>query len=281
MHNYVPTLLEETTQSVVRELELAKEAGVPLEWSEQPYSDYLPLRVTTEIQPGEECGKLKSEIVVGRGLWLFTLRHLLTQTARVLHQHRWTIRTLPKDLSWFTSDDPVIRLNAYGKERYDFEGRWDNPGTELLLPLSPRHLLYAQVRHKPPCRGSMMSRAEAELVRRFCAEHADRMIIAAFPDPNVPNLRPRIVDADLFRQESEQWRNWHDEQTTAELGLRVEVKHEQRSQNSPTPSHNQIGSVFRRGCWLGERFLNEREILAQVPGQLAIVEAGRIRLRSG
>jgi hypothetical protein len=64
-----------------------------------------------------------------------------------------------------------------------------------------------------------MTQAEANLVRRFIAEHAHRMIFAAERDADVPRLRPHIVDADLFQHEQEQWSTWHDQQTAAEQDL--------------------------------------------------------------
>ena len=43
---------------------------------------------------------------------------------------------------------PVLRLNYYKPGQYDFRGGWGNPGSEVLMPLSPRHLLYVQVGKK-------------------------------------------------------------------------------------------------------------------------------------
>jgi hypothetical protein len=45
------------------------------------------------------------------------------------------------------------------------------------------------------------------------------MIFASEPDPELAQLRPRIVDAARVKQEAEQLRQWHKEQTAAELGL--------------------------------------------------------------
>lgn len=125
----------------------------------------------------------------------------------------------PDELTWFTTDDPVVRLNYYGDGRYDFKGGWGNPGTEIFLPLDPRHLLYTKVGERPPRRGWVVPRAEAEMIRRFIAEHAHRFIFAASPDAEVPKLRPRIVDLALLRDEDEQWRRWQGDQTNAEREL--------------------------------------------------------------
>ena len=64
-----------------------------------------------------------------------------------------------------------------------------------------------------------MSRDQAELIRQFVAEHTYRMIFAASPAMDVPAMRPRIVNGNLIREEEEQWRRWHEEQTVSERNL--------------------------------------------------------------
>ena len=64
-----------------------------------------------------------------------------------------------------------------------------------------------------------MARPQAEMVRRFIAEHAHRMIFAEKPDSTVPKFRPRTVDAQLLANENEQWMRWHEDQTIAEKRL--------------------------------------------------------------
>ena len=89
-----------------------------------------------------------------------------------------------------------------------------------MLPLSPRHLLYTRVGElRPPRRGEVMERTKARMVRRFIAEHAHRMIFSAWPDEEVSQLRPRIVNGELFREEQEWWRKLHKENSVAERKL--------------------------------------------------------------
>jgi hypothetical protein len=125
----------------------------------------------------------------------------------------------PDDMTWFTTDDPVIRLNYYQRGKYDFKGGWGSPGTEIFLPLDPRHLLYTKVGERPPRRGSVVPRAVALMIRRFIAEHAHRFLLSESSEPEVTRLRPRIVDASLLSRESAQWRSWHEEQAQAEQEL--------------------------------------------------------------
>jgi hypothetical protein len=215
----LPGALDETLRDAVGHAEMAKRTGQTITTVKSYNSDLIPLRVTTAIQPGEKFGTVKSEVIVGRGLWFFGIRHALTQTIEVLLNQKWTILLAPDGLNWFTSDDPVIRLNYYGEGSYDFRGGWGRKGGEIMLPLDSRHLLYTKIGERPPQRGSIVPRPESEAIRRFIAEHAHRFIFAASPDPEVTTLRPRTVDVAALRREREQWRKWHEEQSAAEREL--------------------------------------------------------------
>jgi hypothetical protein len=218
-HQTLPKLMEDTLRDSVKELEVSKREGKPLDHSSPIDAGYFPLRVTTELVPGEKQGILRAETVVGRSLFLFNLKHLLTKTVNALLAHKWTILRAPEGIEWLTSDDPVVRLNYHNLIRYDFKGGWGSVGTEIFLPLSPRHLLYTKIGSKPPQRGTVMPIELANQLQRFTIEHAHRFIIAATPAKSVSELRPRIVDPVAFKADVEQWKRWHEEQTTAERNL--------------------------------------------------------------
>ena len=210
-------LLNDSLKEVRETLEQAKETGKPPDFAPLPNSEYLPLRVTKEPSEDGKSVIVKAETVVGRGMWIFSMRHLLTTTLARLAEHRWTILSAEDDLPWFTTDDPVVCLNFQSPSKYDFKGGWGSPGTEIMLPLSPKHLLYAQVGQKPPARGTVFSRPQASMLRKLIAEHAHRYIFSQRIDLEASKLRPRIVNAEAVRNENEQWRNWHSEQRAAEL----------------------------------------------------------------
>jgi hypothetical protein len=215
----LPRMIESSLKEAVTKLELAHRTGEIITAPTIAKKDYIPFRLTTNIEPGQEIGTLKGETIAGRGLWLFGIKHILTDTVNALFKYRWTILTPPKGLNWFTSDDPAIRLNFFGPDRYDFQGGWGKPGTDIMLPLSPRHLLFTQVGKKPPRRGTVLSREKAVMLRRIIAEHAHRMIFSSEIDNDVPTFRPRVVDLSAFNNEKQQWRKWHAEQTAAEQEL--------------------------------------------------------------
>ena len=215
----MPALVDKTLATAVPKLEAAKRMGVSLPKADSRYVELFPGRVTVKPLPEQDGGQLRFETIVGRSLWLFSLKHLLTETINVLLQHKWTILRSPPGMEWLTSDDPVIRLNFHDAKRYDFGGGWGSKGTEIVMPLSPTHLMYTQIGQKPPPRGHVVSLEMATAMKRFIVEHAHRFVFSRSEHPEVAAWRPRTVDRVAFVAESEQWRRWHAEQSNAERAL--------------------------------------------------------------
>jgi hypothetical protein len=211
--------VDEILEDSVNEFLLARQNRMPIDISPHPHSDYFPIKITKDFLPGAESGTLKVETVAGRGLWLFSLRQFLTNTLAVLHRHKWTILTCPAGMEWLTSDDPVVKLNFNTWKNYDFKGGWNSSGTEIFMPLGPHHLLYTRVGHRPPPRGTVLSRDLAQHFQQFTVEHAHRFVFSSECDERLPTMRRRHVSAADFASETAQWNRWHDEQTTAEREL--------------------------------------------------------------
>jgi hypothetical protein len=134
----------------------------------------------------------------------------------VLYKHKWTILRPPEGITWLTSDNPVIRLNMSSPTKYNFDGGWNSRGTCIFLPLGPEHLLYTQVGERPPERGERMLEEHADLVRKFTAQHAWRMIFAREQETDVTVFRQRIVNPEEVQREREQWSTWNAQQVLAE-----------------------------------------------------------------
>lgn len=215
----LPQTMDKSLHESVQRLNELSRSGLPMPTVPEARTDGLPLRIVREVEPSKSTQRIGVKMLVGRGLWLWSMKHLLENTAKVLHEHRWTIIHPPAGVSWLTSDDPVLRLNFHSPSSYDFGGGWNSPGTEIIFPLSPEHLLYTQIGRRPPLRGEIMSLDRAKWVRRLVAEHAHRVVFASEPDPEVRELRPRIVDLDAFRRERTEWENWHEDQSIAERDL--------------------------------------------------------------
>jgi hypothetical protein len=183
---------------------------------------YYPLRVSRVPSDKEGMGALKVESVVGRGTWHFAMKHLLTSTVERLTFHKWTIIHPPDEMEWFTSDDPVVLLNFRSVLDYGFEGGWGVPHTNIILPLSPQHLLFTQVGDRGPLRGSSLDEGTSQFLRKIIAEHAFRYIFARKPLKDVEVMRRRIVDPGEVQHESQEWQRWHHEQSGFERDFAVD-----------------------------------------------------------
>lgn len=222
----LPYMMEATLQDSVRKWEKTVRTGEEMSQSPQISDGGLPLRIFIEDNESDDkMARIGAELVVGRKLWLWTIKRALTYTAQVLYKHKWTIMLPPQGMNWFTSDSPVVRLNFFNPSCYDFRGGWNSPGTEIIMPLSSQHLLYTKIGKRPPLlRGERMSVRQAELIRRIIAEHAHRLIFSVDRDPDIPRLRPRVVDPETFKHEREQWLSWHRQQSQAEKELNGEAE---------------------------------------------------------
>ena len=165
-------------------------------------------------------------------MWLFGIKHILTHTLKVLLQHKWSILRAAHEVQWITTDDPVIRLNYYSKGSYNFGGGWGYKGSEILLPLSPKHMLYTQVGKKNlPPRIELSNEMSSEL-QIIIAEHSHRWIFANEPIKDIENIRPRIIDPISYKNEIKAWKHWHEEQSSAEKKyIRKKVVVDKKSTN--------------------------------------------------
>ena len=177
----LPDLVQNTLQESVQKMKAAQKEGQTLRVTPNPLAREFPSRVTT------------------------------------LLKHRWTILRPPPGIRWLTSDDPVIRLNYYGPGKYDFEGGWGRNGGEILLPLSPKHLLYTKVGSKP--RRDTASPELAHLIQRLTIQHGHRFVFSIEPNHAVESLRPRLVDPIAFKKEADFWKRWQDQQGEIERSL--------------------------------------------------------------
>ncbi|ADE57062.1 hypothetical protein Amico_0933 [Aminobacterium colombiense DSM 12261] len=129
--------LENTLQVLKEKLECDEKIdGANLKVTNQTAS-LLPLRVTTESSSGEKEVTIKAETYIGRGTWLFSIRHLLENTFKVLLNHKWTIVKPAKGFKWFTSDNPVVKLNFTNSQNYDLKGGWGNPKGNIFSQSVP------------------------------------------------------------------------------------------------------------------------------------------------
>lgn len=208
--------MAEIMEEAKTELAEAARSGVPLTPRAPVEGARPPFRVKLDRDaPGGPV--IKAEIAVGRELWHFQIRHVLSGVARVLALHKWHIVRPYPGYTWFTTDHPVLRLNFNNPTEYDFGGGWGKKGSEMLMPLSPQHMLYTQIGYSHSGL-TQFSKEQTELLQKLLAERAFRWIIAHDSQAAPRVTRPRRVDKEAFREEEKAWNQWHATQSAAEAG---------------------------------------------------------------
>jgi hypothetical protein len=213
----IPAILETSIRDTVDKLDRARAEGIALASKAEPnaFSESFRVHIEPHSEPSSDKAMVRAEVSLGRSLWIASMRHLLTGAANTLCQHRWSVVELHGDEEWPLTDHPVLRLNYYQPGQYDFRGGWGNTGSEIMMPISPRHLLYVQVGKNAPNRFSFLPK-ETQLVQRLIVERAHRWVFARQPTPWVAQVRPRVVDQAIFVAEQNAWKHWHQEQVEAE-----------------------------------------------------------------
>lgn len=207
-------IMNETLTKSVKELEKIAETKDQLPKPTGHKDDLFPFRVSI-TKNNEGGGEIRAEAAIGRQLWLACSRYMLTSTINHLFKHKWSILRAPKGINFPTSDNPVIRLNFYNENHYDFQGGWGRLNGEILLPLSPKHLMYTKIGAKPPMRGTILSGDMSYFIRKLIIEHGERFIFSR-EEEDISSIRQRTVDANAYAEEKSAWEMWHEEQSNSE-----------------------------------------------------------------
>lgn len=208
---------------VIRKAKVAAEQG--LLTSEHPCvtdSEYDSLRdafritVNPDAFPERDEGLIVVKALAGRRLWLNEAKRLMSgKVCKVALRHEWSVAQPADGMAWITSDHPVVRLNYNDSEHYDLKGGWGRRDGNILMPLSPRHLLFTQVGRRRP-RSFVFSEEMTLFIRRVLAESALDDVFADAPQRDVVLFRRRVVDADAFSERQQAWEAWHHNQNRAE-----------------------------------------------------------------
>lgn len=174
-----------------------------------------PMKVVVD----KENSMVEIKTVVGRGLYLHNLKCLLSSTLKVAECHDWQILHASEDISFPTSDDPVICMNYRNEHDYDFNGGWGRKNCNILMPLSPRLILFAQVGSNGPYTDLDFSPRYSQLFRRMIIQHAHRYVYSDRPQKGMLELNARVVNRDLYEKEKQGIAGWHIEQIQAEQSL--------------------------------------------------------------
>lgn len=148
-----------------------------------------------------------------------TFKHLLTSTVRVSERLNWQVLHASDDVSFPTSDDPVICLNYNNERDYDFDGGWGIKHGNILMPISPKLLLFSEIGEKGSYPDLDYSPMYSKLFREMIIRHAHRYVYAEHPQKGMLALNARVVNRDWYEAEKHDMAGWHIENIKAEANL--------------------------------------------------------------
>lgn len=211
IRNAMESSLEEILSELTKEKILASKKNIDED------NELIPINFVDEgASDIEGMEDVRVEAIEGKSTWLWAIKHMLKNNLKYLHEHKWSIITT--ELEMPTSDDPVLCLNYYSENDYNFDGGWMQKGTEIFLPISPHKIIYTQVgvKHTPRIKYGI---EESNLLKKLIVEHAFREIYSNYQDDDIPQIRPRIVDTNLYKEEQESVNNWYDTYLEKEASL--------------------------------------------------------------
>jgi hypothetical protein len=215
----LPTSMAESLDNLGQALEEVKRHGsIQRQDESEGLPTGFPLRAIVGPSDDPEMALLKVEVSAGRKLWLWGIKNILRNGGPLLalEQHQWTILNAPDGLSWFTSDHPAVQMGLGSDGSRNLGGGWGSERTVLMLPPSPRNILYTEIGVRSPEKYMVVSETRFRVMSQVMARNALRSIFAGSPMREISGLRPRHVDAAAFQREKLQWSDWHGYQSSSE-----------------------------------------------------------------
>lgn len=201
----VPIFQEKCEEiSNVKEQEILKTIS---KYKENEDNELFPIKITDTGDIDEDKAILKVETIFGKQFYLWIMKHMLENTAKILHTHKWGIITVDEKVSLPTSDNPVVCLNYNNENDYNFDGGWGRKNSNILFPISPNKILYTQIGVKVRPRLQIDLKTSL-ILKKLIIEHSHRKIISNFKDTEIEKIKPRYVDLEEFRREKEMWENF-------------------------------------------------------------------------
>lgn len=177
--------------------------------------DSFPVKVSID----RENKTIYTETVIGKSMYLYSLRHLLNTTVKVMYNYTWHVINAADGVTFPTTDDPVICLNYRSEDDYDFYGGWGLQHGNIIFPISPHKLLFTEIGTECDTKKIDRSLEWSLFFRKIIIEHAFRFIYDIEPKKDVLTIKPRIVDKELYKEEQQKLASWHDEHIKAERDL--------------------------------------------------------------
>lgn len=214
----LPQVLDDTLREGIAQLKHAKATGRPLPPAGsggRAFTGIFKIELQKSAGP-EGGGVLSASVTAGRRLWIAGIKHVLeSKPMEKLLRNHWAVLLPAPGYEWPLTDHPALRLGFRSHDDYTFAGGWGKRDTDLVMPLSPHHILHSQVGRTN--RGvRQLSEEHTRTLRSFLLQRAYRLVFSTQPVAWIPRERPRQVDRAQSEHERQAWERWHTEQAQAE-----------------------------------------------------------------
>jgi hypothetical protein len=217
--NSLPSLIEDTLHRAVAVMQSPKLLEAHERRNRLGYDRFRSKRFSTtlriDVERGESMGTLAASVTTGRALWLWAIEYMMDGKAiRKLLSYRWSILEAADGQQWPITDHPTlrVRLSDYG---VSFGAGIGVRGTILCMPLTPTHLLYAEV-GGVHVRRMKATRDVTQKLSQLIVTRGHRTIFAKERQDWIQVTRPRTVSASAVEAEGKAWATWHRDNVAVE-----------------------------------------------------------------
>lgn len=204
----IPHIMESTLKEVVEALKSSS-----LEQSAGERDTLIPLEVSLTNQDGdEEHSFLNATTVVGKNLWLFVIKHALeldSSLRKTIHSMKWSVVTAPDSVKWPTCDAPVVIAEINQNGELIISNKLGQKRGVIIFPVSQKKVLLAA--HKRIFDWNYIAtNSFACKIKEAIVNNAFMYVYSSIEDPEVSDIRKRIVDAAVFVRLKKEYASWYD-----------------------------------------------------------------------
>lgn len=220
----LPKIIQKELKKAVKEVK--RNPKIINQYKEKKKEGF-PLPISAVINREEKRIEVDSRI--GKGMYLFEVKYALDSCRKHLKKYEWHVIEAADGIEFPTSDDPVICLNYRTENDYSFDAGWNVDNSIILMPISPKKLLFTQVGYHGDY--SVLNKSErfTRLFRKMIIEHAHRYLYSRSRQNGIGLIKTRRVNLKRYIYEKDGIENWHKNQTEYEREIydKNKQKHEE------------------------------------------------------
>lgn len=150
------------------------------------------------------------ETVVGKTVWLKYIKGYLEGTDTRVRDISWGVYTAPKYKTWLTSDHPAVAVGIFPNNQVRFEVGITQKNVNLILPLTPTKLLFAQIGHKHKNTYNQADGIFFYKLQDLIIANAYMKIYSIAEDKYVSRKRRTVIDEVEFQRLTSEYREFHE-----------------------------------------------------------------------